>query len=55
MVGIGTRLMYIGGTASAAILADDATVLGAVDDPALFVSGSMFVVGGVIVWWFTPE
>jgi hypothetical protein len=50
-VGVGAYLMYIGGAGSAIIVADDATIIGVVDDPFLVLTGGIFVIGGGMAYF----
>jgi RHS repeat-associated protein len=46
---VGAKMVAAGAASSAVLLADDATVIGVVDDPLLIVTGGIAIVGGVLI------
>ena len=51
MVAVGGWLIATGTTGSAILIADNVTVVGVADDPALIITGGMVVAGGIILWF----
>jgi hypothetical protein len=50
IMGWGTGIAAAGVAGSGVILADDATVIGVIDDPLLVVTGGVIVVGGAVTF-----